>query len=334
MATAITALPGFELNPWTAFVPVLDVALLIKALFVGEAPVELVFLVLLASGMWAALALLVAARVFQAENVLLGGKESLRALLLPERPKDGQPTAGFVITFYAFALVVSFYGSLLVQRAGPLMQLLVTEYVFLLAPVVAVIALFRFVPRDALGLRAPTVRGVLGAVLIGASGWTLAATLIRLFPPPRALVEQLSDTLLLGGKPFPIVLLVVAVTPALCEELFFRGLVFAGLRRHGAWVTVLVSALLFALLHGSIYRLLPTFFLGAVMGWVRLVTRSVAPGVIVHALNNGIAVAILFYKPSWAESAAGGDSLPLGIVAAGAAVFALGLAALPRRAAE
>lgn len=332
MASAVTALPGVELNAWTAFVPVLDVALLIKALFVGEAPAELVFLVLLASTLWAALALLVAARVFEAENVLLGGKEPLRALLLPARPKEGsEPTAGFAITFYAIALVVSFYGSLLIASAGPLVQVLVTEYAFLLAPVLAAVALMRFPWRDTLALRAPPLRGVLGAILIGVSGWTIAATLVRLLPPPRAFVEKLSDTLLLGGQPFPVVLLVAAVTPAICEELFFRGLVFAGLKRHGAVVTLLVSALLFALLHGSIYRLLPTFFLGAVMGWARMVTRSIAPGMIVHALNNGIAVGILFYKPSWVEKAAEAEALPIGLVAAGVAVFAAGMAVLPRR---
>ena len=39
-----TMVPGIELNPWTAFVPIVNVALLIKALFLGEAKPEIIFL--------------------------------------------------------------------------------------------------------------------------------------------------------------------------------------------------------------------------------------------------------------------------------------------------
>lgn len=330
MASAAAGLPGMDLDPWTAFVPVMNVALLIKALFIGDAAADLVFLVLLSSGIWAAVALMIAARVFEAENVLLGGKEPILALLLPRRSPGG-PTAGFALGFYAAALAVTFYGSLVVTHAGPLVQVLVTEYAFLLAPVLAAVLFFRFPPRDTLALRAPPLRAVIGALLIGVSAWTLAATLVRLLPPPKQFIEQLTDTLLLGHRPLPIVLLCVAVSPALCEELFFRGLVFAGLKRHGTWIAVGVSALLFAMLHGSIYRLLPTFFLGAVMGWVRLVSRSIAPSMIVHVLNNSIAVLLMVYQPSWLGEAKGAESLPLWMPAVGVVVFALGLLTLPRR---
>jgi hypothetical protein len=87
----------------------------------------------------------------------------------------------------------------------------------------------------------------------------------------------------------------------------FRGLLIAGLRRHGAIVTVLVSSLLFALLHGSIYRLPPTFFLGVALAWVRLATGSIAPGMIVHALNNGIAAALMFCGSSGRQRATRSD---------------------------
>lgn len=334
MATAVTGLPGFELNAWTAFVPVLDVALLIKALFLGEAAVDLVFLVLLASTVWAVLALLLAARVFEQEHVLLGGKEPLLSLLLPRRLAGG-PTAGLALTAYAFVLFASFYGSLLLANAGTLTQLLVIELGFLAGTVALLVIWLRLPVRETLGLRAPSLRGVLGAALIGLSGWTAAIGLVRLFPPPAKLVEHLSESLLLGHRPFWVVLLVVAVMPALCEELFFRGLLFAGLSRHGAVVSVGASTVLFALLHGSVYRLLPTLLLGLLMGWARLVTRSIAPGMIVHALNNAIAVSILYFAPRLTGSAIRGDSLPLWVHGAGLAVLTLGLVVLgrPRRAA-
>jgi sodium transport system permease protein len=330
LAGSITALPGVELDAWTAFVPIVNVALLIKALFLGDAHVELIFMVLVSSTMWAALALVLAARVFEQENVLLGGKEALRGLFT--RPARGSvPTVGVALVAYAVSLTLSFYGSLLVARAGTLVQLVVVEYGFLLAPILGFVVLLRAPIRDTLALTAPPARGVIGAILIGASGWILAGASIRVLPPPRDLVERLSSTILVDGRAFPIVIFAIALSPAICEELFFRGFVFAALRRHGAWITVLVSALLFALMHGSIYRLLPTFLLGAAMGWVRLTTRSIAPSMIVHVINNGIAAAILYYKPGFLERVVEGTAMPLWLVGAAAVVFGMGVAALPRR---
>ena len=226
---------------------------------------------------------------------------------------------------------MTFYASLLVAHAGMLTQLLAVEYGFILAPMLVLVLLLRLPVLSTLGLHAPSLRGLLGAVLLGVSGWTLAGALVRLVPPPRELVERITDAVLVDGRPFPVVILAVAVTPAICEELLFRGFLFAGLRRHGALVAILVTALLFAVMHGSIYRLLPTFFLGVVFGWVRLTTRSVAPGMIAHALNNGALVALLYYRPGWVERAAEGNAVPTWAAIAGAATFAAGLAVLPRR---
>jgi sodium transport system permease protein len=330
LVSGVTALPGFELSPWTAFVPVINVALLIKALFVGEAPADLVFLVLLASALWAALALLLAARVFARENVLLGGKESLRSLLAPVRVPGGVPGAGLALTLFAGVLVASFYGGLLVEHASMAVQLVVIEYGFFLAPVLAAVALFRLSPRATLALRAPSLRAVVGGLLIGASSWTLAVLSVRLVPPPRELVDRLGDAILVDARPFPVVVLLIAVTPAICEEMLFRGFVFGGLRRHGPAVAVLVSAALFAFAHGSIYRMLPTFLLGVGMGWARYRSGSIVPGILIHTLNNGLVAALLFFRPAWATEGLERGALPLWLIGAGAAVLALGVLALPR----
>jgi sodium transport system permease protein len=60
--SGFTMLPGVELSAWTAFVPVLNIALLIKAVLLGEADPQLVFLTLASSALYGALALLFAAR--------------------------------------------------------------------------------------------------------------------------------------------------------------------------------------------------------------------------------------------------------------------------------
>ena len=138
-------------------------------------------------------------------------------------------------------------------------------------------------------------RGLLAAVLIGVTGWAAVGGLvIRLLPPPDSLVKALEKIVLLEGASAPLwkLWLVMAITPAICEELLFRGLILSGLRRCGSWPAIVISSLLFALAHASIYRLLPTFCLGLLLGYVVLRTGSIACSMLVHALNNGVAVTL------------------------------------------
>lgn len=65
-------LPGVELSTTTALVPIMNVSLLAKSVFLGEAAPALVAVVLASSAVYATLALLLAAWVFEREDVLLG----------------------------------------------------------------------------------------------------------------------------------------------------------------------------------------------------------------------------------------------------------------------
>jgi sodium transport system permease protein len=335
LLAGLTALPGVELDRWTAFAPILNIALLIKALFLGEAKADLILLTLGSSALYAALALLLAARVFEREHVLLGGKDTARALLGLSRRLGGEPSAAFSLTAFGAVFVVFFYGSLLLERFGAVTSLLVTQYGFFLLPAAGLVVLFGFSPRETLALRLPSPRGTLAAVVLGLSAWAVAiGLLLRLVPVPESLARSLGDLLLLGGKPFIVVFLVFALTPAICEELLFRGLLLSGLRRLGPTAAVVISSLLFGLAHASVYRLLPTAFLGALIGVTRLRTRSILPGMIIHALNNGLALALLYYSPPWAGDLLAGGTLPWSVTLGGTAVFAVGLLLLPPKAAS
>jgi sodium transport system permease protein len=291
-----TLLPGTELNAWTALVPIVNVALLIKSLFLAEARADLIFLTLVSSLIYALLTLVFAARVFYREQVLLGGRESVRSLFQETRPKGGMPTPAFALAAFGLIFVGVFYGTLWLEQTGIIPMVLITQYGFFLLPTLLLAGLMRFSPRQTFSLRWPPWQGVVAAVLIGLSAWSVVAGLVvRLLPPPDSLVEGLSKMLMLGDQPLPLwtVWLVLALTPALCEEFFFRGLILSGLRRLGMWPAILITALLFGLAHSSIYRLLPTLLLGVVIGFVVWRTGSILCGIIVHALNNGLLVTFL-----------------------------------------
>ncbi len=329
MPAALTMLPGVQLGPATAFLPVVNIALLIKTMMLAPVPADLVFLTLVSSLAYAGVAILLASRVFEQEQVLLGGHQSFVRLLGLERVAGRMPSPSLAVGSFAVVLVMVFYGSLLLQGRSILAVLLVTEYGFFLVPTLFVVFLFGFPARDVLSLRLPPLRALAGSALIGVAGWTFAAgVLIRLLPPPDSLVRALERILLLDHRAVPLwaVWLVMGVTPAICEELFFRGLVLSGLRRLGLVPALLISALMFGLAHSSVYRLLPTAFLGLLFGYAVWRTRSVACSVVAHTLNNGL-MATIALVPAWFGwlGLGRGQFLPWRWTAAGCAVTAIGL---------
>lgn len=325
----ITMAPGMELNAHLAFVPVVNIALLIKTVFLNEWKADMVFLVLTSSFCYASLALMFAATVFERNNLLLGGKESAGSLLDFSRKPGAKPTPAVSMFIFAVVLVLAFYGSVALEKRTLPVMLGVIQYGFFLLPAVALAAAKGFDFRDSLSFRSLPWKGLLGAFLIGLSGWTIGAgLLVRLLPPPPSLLKALEKVLLLDDRAasLPLVLFLVAVTPAICEETLFRGLILGGFRRVGMWPAVLTAGFLFGIAHSSIYRLLPTFFLGVLFGLAVWKTGSIYAGMLCHALNNGFMVLVARYKPL-AEMFRATDSiyLPWPIIGAGAVVLAAGL---------
>ncbi|MBW3622011.1 MAG: CPBP family intramembrane metalloprotease [Armatimonadetes bacterium] len=106
------------------------------------------------------------------------------------------------------------------------------------------------------------------------------------------------------GNPGAIALffLIAAVGAPLWEELVFRGLLYPAARaRFGVWAAAIFTAFAFALLHETMRVihdprtfLLPIFYLGVVLAIIRERTESVVPCMIVHAVHNGITLAVTF----------------------------------------
>lgn len=84
-------------------------------------------------------------------------------------------------------------------------------------------------------------------------------------------------------------LALVALLPAVFEEIAHRGLLYAGYRECG-WKFVLISALYFSLMHQNIVQTGYTFFAGSVMALAMYYTGSIFPGMFMHFLNNAVSV--------------------------------------------
>lgn len=80
--------------------------------------------------------------------------------------------------------------------------------------------------------------------------------------------------------------LAYALVPALCEELFFRGIVFCEYKKYGSVNSILISALYFTMVHFTADGFLVYLFAGLVLGAVTSVCRSIWPAVAIHTLFN------------------------------------------------
>ena len=86
----------------------------------------------------------------------------------------------------------------------------------------------------------------------------------------------------------------MGIFPAVFEELIFRGVVLRGLKDLGKWKAVLISSAAFAMAHMSPAQTVHQFLLGIVMGLIAWETGSILGAVLIHGLNNALAVVLEF----------------------------------------
>ena len=154
--------------------------------------------------------------------------------------------------------------------------------------------------------------GVLCGVCLLASGlWVIAFEVLKVLSDfgfgaisidrTEALEEAKAQ---FASIPFWMIFVTSALVPALAEEFFFRGYVLSAFRNRIAPLrAVLYSALIFGLFHvinGSVLsleRFFPTTLLGLALGFVAIRTHSLWPGVLLHAIHNGL----LFWLTRFSE---------------------------------
>ena len=95
---------------------------------------------------------------------------------------------------------------------------------------------------------------------------------------------------------FPVVLLFGgAIIAPIVEEIFFRGFIFAGLRKSWNWQkATFASAALFALAHVVPTSILPIFILGVIFALLYEFSGSVWPAILMHMLTNTIALSFAY----------------------------------------
>ncbi len=97
-----------------------------------------------------------------------------------------------------------------------------------------------------------------------------------------------------GWLSFSLLVIAIAVLPAIFEELIFRGVILDKLNGVKPYVKILFVGGIFALFHGSLNQLVYQFIYGALLAFLTLKAGSVIPAVISHFLNNFVIILLTF----------------------------------------
>ena len=331
-------MPGSELNATNQFIPIYNATLLFKDLMTNEAGLKAVLAVFGSTTVFAILALQFATWLFQREDVILSEERGIPLTFRRGefRPRKTLPPS-MTIGYFAFILLMLFYGGATVQRWDMMWGLVITEWGFLLATTLLLLWFVRTHWKSALNLSPLSLPNLVGAVVIGLSSTLLviqvSAWQSQVMPYPEGIEEYFSELLSAQESEWGLLGLffVVALSPAICEEVVFRGVILSGLRaRLGTWPVIFVVGALFGVFHLSIYRFVPTALLGIVLTYLVVRSGSIFAGVLVHALNNGLAILMASdYAPAIVENTLQLENmhengLPTGVLLGALVGFAIG----------
>jgi len=295
---------GFDLNDFLCFVPVINMSLFFREVMEGIYDLRHILFVFLSTSIYASVALRASVKLFHDENALFSLEKPF-ALFIRRRYLKAKPVPSLGEALFACAVIFALYyyfSSFLAQPSGEpsdvLWGTMLSQWAALLLPIILFARYLKLDVRQTFSLRRFRAVHGLGTLLLYAGAFFLLLELAYLqkdlVPVQEEVVEEMSSSIQMGS--FLLVALSLAVTPAICEEMMFRGFVLAGMSRLAPAARILLNGVLFSLYHVFLFKLLPTAFLGMVISFIVVYSGSIFLGMILHFLNNFVALSLTHYN--------------------------------------
>lgn len=293
-------IPNVELSATTAIIPVANICLLMKNLLVFKYDFALILMVLLSNVIYAFVAVWFLGKIYNSESILFG--ESASGIKLFERRKNikkgSLPTIQESLLVLVVALLLMVYLGGIMSLSHPVMGVVVPQFFIGVLPVLACIYI-KGNAREIFKLNIPKGKDLLGSVCLYLGAGSLSLLISNLlsmaFPDnSQGLNEEYAK--LLDGISFVPALLLIALVPAVCEELMFRGYMFTAFRQKMSLPkAIFFVSVLFGISHMSLIKIIPTAVLGAALAYAIYKADSIAASSLIHFLNNAVSVFILYY---------------------------------------
>lgn len=326
-------IPNIELTQTMAMIPVANICLLIKNMLVFKIDYMIIAVVLISNVAYAVFAILFLSKIYDSESILFSdGKSGLQLFERRENlKKGGLPTVSDVWFVVALTIVLVLYAGSMLQLKFGLGGVFGTQLIILLVPLAVVLYTKKDI-RMTYGFCNTGAVSFVGAffVILGMYPINIAVSygVISLFPQSADNVVTTFSSIMDGNV--VSVFLVIALTPAICEEMLFRGLIYNAMKaRYRVSVAIGIVAVLFGIYHMSLVKFIPTGLLGLMLCYVAYKTGSIYPSMMMHFINNALSVVVSYYPEKvekifpilYRESMSISDALLLG----GSGVVLLGI---------
>ena len=286
-------IPGIELNGTYAIVPIANIVLLVKNIFTFQYSFGNLFLVLLTNVVYSFLAVLLMSKMYNSESLLFGEGGSVKLFESRANMKKGQmPGLGDAFLLLAVSVLAMFYiGSFATAKLG-FAGVAVQQLLFF----VLTVGFAWYMKADVktlFSLKKPKVSKVIGSLFLWGGAFllmlVLSNPLSKLFPDSMSGLQEMND--LFAEQPFWALFLVVAILPAICEELLFRGFLFGTMKtKWKPFTAIFVSAFIFAIYHMSLVKVFTVTILGIALAYSVYCSESIATSMLMHFCNNGFSV--------------------------------------------
>ena len=304
-------LPNSQLDLGTSIIPISGVMLLLRTLIEGQYWESLRFVVPVAgiTVLCCGMAIRWAVDQFNNEAVLFRESERwglglwLRQML---RDRGETPSVAEAVFCGVLLLVIRFFTSFVFDMPtnwnGFATTTVVTLIAFFAAPALIMTVMVTRNPRKTLLLQAPRASAIFMVVLLalaihplGLAFGQIVKSLYPLGPEATAQVQVISN-LIKDAPSVWMVLLVLALTPAICEELAFRGFILSGMRHTGhRWGAIFGSALFFGAAHGILQQSISAAVMGIVLGYLVVQTGSLLTSILFHLLYNSASMMLVLF---------------------------------------
>lgn len=294
----VSMVPNIELDKFTATIPVVNISLLIKSVLSFKSDLGLVALVLVSNIAFVILSVMLLSKMFDSEEILFGNKASFSFLEKRSNIKKGNmPSVSDGVILYAISLVLLIYVGSIVQMKLGLGGLAITQIMIIGLPLIFAYYI-KLDFKKIFSIKIPKIKHIIGAILLWGSAYILvnlsSQILLHIFPQNMEIIENLNHALY--QEKFLINLLVIALMPAICEEMLFRGFIFTSFKsKKGVKMAIIGSAILFGFMHIDFIRIVPTAILGISFAFAVYKSESIFVSMLMHFINNGLVVLAMHY---------------------------------------
>jgi len=289
----VASIPGIHSDSFVILVPIANIAVVMREFL--EQSVKLPFLLLanLINLFYAAFVLKLAVNFLEGEGTLISGSSASFSIRKQSR---FEVNAG-IGTFAAVWLLMYFVMAPL-QQWDIKWGLLITLYGLCFCAALVHVRVLKLPLRSTLRLNNAPLKAWISVPFfsVGMLLFTLWFSDIQMqyLPFPEKMGQIFQDMFKSKDLSIGLSIFLFCVSPGICEEFLFRGAIMGGFtKKLSPWRSIIITGILFGFLHFSIYRFLPTTFLGIGFGYLVLRSNSLFPAIIAHALNNLIALHLI-----------------------------------------